>query len=600
MKKMFKELLKDQKGQFPIIVLCFLLIGGLLMAPLLVHTRTELKAGEIREEKMALSYAADAGIEDALWMSKHIEVPLEPYDYETTYTYSLPQKINGKAVTASIKQIWPLTGLESDQNGTTLSSSLQIVAGISDLDAGEYMVQMSYDGSVEDLPIDRVGVRLPFGLEYIANSSSGITTNNPMVNYWRNGKVLIWDFEPAVNFADLPALDPEGGGFDPGTEYPAVRILTFNVTPAGVMADGSYSWVRTTNSNLYLAWDTYYNIYKISAEATDDVKNESLTLEAYTYSNKDDPMGSGVCTERGDYRATGNTMMEDTNFDKRRDLLLDESSATIFDIPDDAEVTLAYLYWSGWRDWAGEMVADKEVSFKVNEHQLYFNEQGEPLEGDQNIIASKWWLLENNSPNYSYSCFKDVTELVKLISPNGNATYTVLGVDGDTGAEWSYAGWSLIIIYADPSEQIHQFFLYDHFLYSEENSSHTFTIEGFFATEDAEAYLTCFVGEGDEFYTRDYLEFNDNYLFDGVNPQNNVWNGKSSGLDGELIDGVDIDTFNVSSPIINPGDTTAEVKLSTRIDSWNMVYIILAFRSEIGDLTPNSVGIISYDYSVGD
>jgi hypothetical protein len=164
MKKMFKELLKDQKGQFPIIVLCFLLIGGLLMAPLLVHTRTELKAGEIREEKMALSYAADAGIEDALWMSKHIEVPLEPYDYETTYTYSLPQKINGKAVTASIKQIWPLTGLESDQNGTTLSSSLQIVAGISDLDAGEYMVQMSYDGSVEDLPIDRVGVRLPFGL----------------------------------------------------------------------------------------------------------------------------------------------------------------------------------------------------------------------------------------------------------------------------------------------------------------------------------------------------------------------------------------------------------------------------------------------------
>lgn len=63
---------------------------------------------------------------------------------------------------------------------------------------------------------------------------------------------------------------------------------------------------------------------------------------------------------------------------------------------------------------------------------------------------------------------------------------------------------------------------------------------------------------------------------------------------GELIDGVDIDTFNVSSPIINPGDTSAEVKITTGIDSWNLVYIILAFRSEIGDLTPSNVGVSSY------
>jgi len=217
----------------------------------------------------------------------------------------------------------------------------------------------------------------------------------------------------------------------------------------------------------------------------------------------------------------------------------------------------------------------------------------------QGVTASKWWLLENDSPNYSYSCFRDVTELVRLISPGGNATYTVLGVAGNTGNEHSYAGWSLVIIYASPSEEAHQFFLYDHFLYATSGSSHTFSIEGFEAPPDAEAALTCFVGEGDDHYDGDYLQFNSYYLSDATNPEDDVWNGKSSGLGGELIDGVDIDTFDVSSPIINWGDTSAEVTLTTDIDCWNLAYVILAFRSEVGGLTPNSTGILSYHYAGG-
>jgi hypothetical protein len=85
-------------------------------------------------------------------------------------------------------------------------------------------------------------------------------------------------------------------------------------------------------------------------------------------------------------------------------------------------------------------------------------------------------------------------------------------------------------------------------------------------------------------------------LSDITNPEDNVWNGKSSGLGGQFIDGVDIDTFNVSAPIVNPGDTSAEVSLSTSIDCWNLIYTILSFRSEYGGLIPNSCGIITYKY----
>jgi hypothetical protein len=753
------------------VVLILLLFSGLLLTPVLSHVSTGLKAGTLQESKAALSYAADAGLEDALWRTSNEEVPLDPYDYDTEYTYSLPQGVNEKAVLVSMKQIWPLVGLESDENGTTPPSYLLITGGITEVADGEYEVQISYDGSEGDLDVDRVGVWLPSGFEYVADSSSGITGDNPTEADWHGGKTLIWEFQPPVNFTDLPAPEPPGGGFTPGTEYPATRYLYFNISPAGEAVGGSYSWVRTTNTALYLAWDTGCTIYQTSSTATDAVTGKNLNVEAYTYVGQGPGgvLGSGGSQVRGDYRAIGNTLMLDTNSDKKRETLLDASSAEVSNIPADAEVAFAYLYWSGWCELDGEMEADRTCGLKINDRNVYFNEQGEAVEGEvtpdpateilrpngsgnytqcyhnsggyynyqcvdeevaddtvsyvyskngytktdtykiqnhsegsgtinsvtvhararahysgtcadmrmkivarthstmyygstitlvgnggwgdysktwttnpdtgedwtwdeidnlqigiklyddgpgypqctqvyaevnyqpvfQGVTASKWWLLENDPPDYSYSCFRDVTELVKLITPDGNGNYTVSGVNGSTGDEWSYAAWSLIIIYTSPSEEAHQLFLYDHFLYSDMYTSHTFNIEGFLTPDVAEAALTCFVGEGDDFYSGDYIQFNDNYLHDAINPQNNIWNGKSSGLSGEFIDGVDIDTFNVSSPIMSPGDTSAEVKLTTDIDSWNLVYIILSFRSELGGLTPNSLGIITYNYSVG-
>jgi len=603
MKTILNESWRNEKGQALPLVLCFLVLGGLTIVPLLTLISTGLKTGQLYEERTKLHYAADAGLEDVLWKTQNEQVPIQPGDYETEFNYALPDNVNEKAVDISIKQIWPLTGLESDENGTTAPSSLTITGGIINQAEGKYKVQISYDDTQGSLPIDKIAVFLPTRFDYVTGSSSGITTHDPAISYKRGGKVLTWNFTPAVNFIDLPTPPPGGGGFLPGAEYPATRKLYFKVTPVDDVAGGSYSWVRTTKPSLYLAWETGCTIFQVNSTATDNTTGKRITLGGYTYFSEGIALGEGGCQVRGSYRAIGNTLMETTTNPKIRDLLLDESSANITDIPADAEVVLAYLYWSGWRDYEGTMEADREVGFKVNGHQLYFDDQDEPVEGDQDITSSKWWLLENNPPDYSYSCFKDVTDLVKFISPQGNGTYTVTGVSGNTTSEWSYAGWSLMVFYSSPSEPIHQLFLYDHFLFAGFSSQHTFTIEGFETPPDAEAALTCFVGEGDEHYGwphlftgYDWLKFNGYYLSDAVNPQYNVWNGMSSGLGGQIIDGVDIDGFNVSSPIIDPGDTSAQVQLGTGIDNWNLIYILLAFRTEYGGLTPNATGIISYTY----
>jgi len=259
---------------------------------------------------------------------------------------------------------------------------------------------------------------------------------------------------------------------------------------------------------------------------------------------------------------------------------------------------------------SGDPWADTSVIFKIDGTQVYFDESGVPQQGGEEITASKNTILENQPGEYSYACFLDVTELVQTFGAegaggnhHGNGTYTVGGVQGDTDNEWSYAAWSLIIIYSTTGTIGHQLYLYDDFIYSDMDVNVDFDgdgepggrISGFLVPEQIEgegdlddaAKLTCFVGEGDDYYDYDYLKFNEIALSDG-HSTNDVWNSWSVGLSEE---GIDIDTFHITwgSGLLEPGDASAQVDLPTETDSWNLVYIILSFRSEV-----SAGGAISY------
>jgi len=249
-------------------------------------------------------------------------------------------------------------------------------------------------------------------------------------------------------------------------------------------------------------------------------------------------------------------------------------------------------------------IADNSVRFEINGQQVYLDEEGEPQQGTQEITADEYQYFANQdsqgNPNgFSYACFKDVTKLVKEYSdkgdgdnPTGNGEYIVGEVRGDTDNMWSYAAWSLIIVYSSPETKGHQLYLYDDFAYAHEYSNVDFdddgepggSISGFLVPEPIAgevnaARLTCFIGEGDEQYNYDYLKFNGTALSDGQSTTN-VWNSWSYGLSE---DGIDIDTFYVTwdSGLLEPGDTSAQIDLPTQTDSWNLVYIIIAFRSDV-------------------
>lgn len=184
-------------------------------------------------------------------------------------------------------------------------------------------------------------------------------------------------------------------------------------------------------------------------------------------------------------------------------------------------------------------------------------------------------------------------------SPPSNCNTLDTGTTENTGSEdqWSYAAWSVVVIYSSPSTPGHHLYVFDQFLYCDNDQTLNFTIKGFLAPQDVAddpnaARMTCFVGEGDLIWPRDYLKVNNvslPTLPDGVNPQNNVWNSLSNVLGGAGVDGVDIDMFTAGNGIIQRGATEASISMPTDDDSWNLVYIILSFYSEI-----TTGGVIDY------
>jgi hypothetical protein len=402
---------------------------------------------------------------------------------------------------------------------------------------------------------------------------------------------------------------------------PLSSTVTFQYTSQqpGVAPD-AVSWLNTSGvSDIPFSWDADIKVYHITSTAG------GSRAEAYLMKYDLRQLGSAI---NGEYRAIGNSLMtkgQGPNSNIRYNRLT-SSQASVSDIPPDANLVAAYLYWSGWLNHRNDPVP-ASVRFYVNSSTpVFFNASGYPEMGNQPITSTNNSTISNGATgqgDYSYSCYRDVTELVRYVlerqNPGalnhpGNGEYRVAKWGnssvhfGDPGNEWSYAGWSLIIIYTSPSTKGHQLYLYDTFTYAAskgqpgypnhgsdidptgETSGPGGVVSGFLVPEripgeTVAAKMTAFVGEGDQYYSGDFLAFNAPASFWG-NPwsipaghvsrlsDNNVWNGLSP-------DGVDIRTFEVTwdSKLLSPWDTSARIDLPTEIDSWNLVYMIFSFRS---------------------
>jgi len=100
-----KRLIRDEKGQMMILALILLVVGGLIMTPLLAYMSTGLIAGELYERRAAELYAADAGMEDALWQLQELDPDIPDTPEQPPLTYTLNSTLNNKTIEVTIDMV---------------------------------------------------------------------------------------------------------------------------------------------------------------------------------------------------------------------------------------------------------------------------------------------------------------------------------------------------------------------------------------------------------------------------------------------------------------------------------------------------------------
>src|SRR4030042_3455571 len=124
LRRIFNCLTGRQTGITLLVVLLLLVLGAVILTPALSFIISGLKQGQAQEETMQEFYAADMGIEDAMWKIKNYEDEDWPAWMrgewsEATYTnvpayweYTIPQ-CKGTDITVRVQPTWILEALET-------------------------------------------------------------------------------------------------------------------------------------------------------------------------------------------------------------------------------------------------------------------------------------------------------------------------------------------------------------------------------------------------------------------------------------------------------------------------------------------------------
>jgi len=409
MKKMIKNMrkrIKDEAGQALVIVLLLLALGSLIIAPLLSYTGTGLTAGQVYDTKSDEFYAADAGVEDALWnitndklREKFGEYPYDAdgydpyhyYDYDGMgWAYDLSEQVNGKDVNVVIKNMWVPYGIDVPDEG----EAREIIQGYTDeygvehpaklIVTGNAPVGEDYEIKITFLPdageessllIQAVGIWLPPGYTYgdgddetpdsifetDAAAAEGYYSE-PQTYSHAGGTAIVW------YFSNYPFVGDVGAGLAP---FPGVSAgaterstVTFKYSSESEEQLEAVAWVETTGvGDVSYAWDADVKVYGIHSTATSPEAGTDTEIDAYTVLGE---MRELVGATSGDYYATGDAFLYAAggplSAPKYRDTMYSSGDATVDSvaavedynplegIPSNASIVYAYLYWTGWID----------------------------------------------------------------------------------------------------------------------------------------------------------------------------------------------------------------------------------------------------------
>ncbi len=265
------------------------------------------------------------------------------------------------------------------------------------------------------------------------------------------------------------------------------------------------------------------------------------------------PATAGNCAAaQAGTRASANNEFAMIQVDTDSDASTFNSSTATLDIPADATVLFAGLYW-GAVSTSGDRGT---VQFETGTGTGYTTVTADQLD----------------DRGATYQGFADVTAAVQA---TGNGEYTVANVRTRTGRN-RHAGWSLVVAYESPSAPWRNLTVFDGFELVNPSNPVDVTVSGFIAppTGPVNARIGMIAYEGDARYSGDFAEFEGTPFGDGLNPPGNFFNSAITdagvsvpGRDPDYVDQLGYDAKIIAtSGLVAPSATSANISLRSAGD----------------------------------
>jgi gliding motility-associated-like protein len=262
-----------------------------------------------------------------------------------------------------------------------------------------------------------------------------------------------------------------------------------------------------------------------------------------------------------DYTAIGNTMNYFENNLSFICTIKDTSSAEL-NLSPTQTVVAAYLYWAG--------PGNGDFQVKLN---------------DTQITAERTFSFIFSNRNY-FSAFADVTQQV-INTGNGNYTLSELDLASVIPAycfnSTNFGGWAITVIYYDETIPLHQVNVYDGM--QGVPTEVTINLDNLNVVDPEGSRIGFIAWEGDlTGAIQEQLLLNGTPLTNDLNPINNAFNGTNSFTGATNFYNMDIDVYDVSE-VLQVGDTSATIQLTSGLDLVMVNNIISVINSELPDAT---------------
>lgn len=275
-----------------------------------------------------------------------------------------------------------------------------------------------------------------------------------------------------------------------------------------------------------------------------------------------------------DFTMIGNTMNEFPNSANGYCDFLTQSSA-VLNLNPDQTVEAAYLYWAG--------------SGSLTQGDLDILLNGQPVNVDR-TFQTFMGVGTNNRP--FYGGFSDVTAFVQA---TGNGTYTVSEFDLSgvispatyCGNGTNFGGWSILVVYEDPTVTDNLVNVYDGFRKVDTAEPVVnITLTNLNVLHVVGNKIGFLAWEGDEnLDIEEIVRINGQLLSNPpLNPETNVFNGTNSFTGSNTLYNMDIDYFDINE-YTNIGDNTLTVQLQTGQDVVLINNMVVVLNTQVPDAT---------------